>query len=148
MEEERLKEIFSEYDPELSSSLAFMERLDRNLNAVELIHQENDAVMKRNRLAVVIASVAGFVTGVLFTMMFPYINGLLQSLLSNILSASLLPDTHYGIHVVSWFLIGGISVLVSLNTYHISTTLLSHNHEVFGLLTSKSTQSTTHKESV
>ena len=66
MEEERLKDIFNDYDPELSSSRNFIERLERNLNAVELIQKENAKATRRNKAAVLIASIAGFITGFIF----------------------------------------------------------------------------------
>lgn len=124
MEEEKLKDLFKRYDPDISSSMAFMERLERNLNAVELIHQENNAVLKRNRMAVAIASAAGFITGVIFTLLFPYINTLVQTLMSAILTAFRLPDAIYGIHVISWLLIGGVSVFVALNTYTLTLSII------------------------
>lgn len=125
MEEDKIKDLFSSYDPELSSSLAFMERLERNMEAVEFIHRENEAIMKRNRMAVAIASVAGFVTGVIFTLLFPYISALVETLTGSILATCRIPDPFYGIQIISWLLVGGVSVFVALNTYTL-TASLSH----------------------
>lgn len=130
MEDDKIKEIISGYDPELSSSIDFMERLERNLKAVELIHQENEAALKRNRLAVAIASFSGFVTGVICTLLFPYINAMISSLTYAITASFQLIDFDYGINVISWLLIGGVSVLVALNTYNISSGLLPHNQRI------------------
>ena len=124
MEEDKLKDLFKSYDPELSSSRDFIERLERNLNAVELIHRDNAAVLKRNRIAVAIASVAGFITGVVFTLSLPYIEVFVNTLLSSLLSAFRLPDVLYSNQVVSWLLVGAISVFVGLNTYTITLSLL------------------------
>lgn len=132
MEEDKIKELFSGYDPDISSGIAFMERLERNLNAVELIHQENSEVLKRNRIAVAMASMAGFLTGVIFTLLFPYIDSLVQTLMSTILTACSLPDSLYGVHVISWLAIGGVSAFVALNTYSLSTSLLSHRQATNG----------------
>ena len=126
MEEDRIKELFSEYNPELTSGIDFIDRLQRNLDAVELIHQENGAVMKRNRAAVMVSSLAGFVTGIIFSLFLPYIDSLVQTFLSSILTSCCLPDSLYVIHVISWLAIGGVSVFIALNTYFLSTTLLSH----------------------
>lgn len=130
MEEDKIKEIFSGYNPEISSSIDFMERLERNLQAVELIHQENEAAIRRNRLAVTIASFSGFVTGVICTLLFPYINAIISSLTYSIASTFQLVDFDYGINVISWLLIGGVSVLVALNTYNISSSLLPQNKRI------------------
>ncbi|MDE5814142.1 MAG: hypothetical protein K2H72_07645 [Muribaculaceae bacterium] len=123
MEEDKLKDLFKSYDPELSSSRDFIERLERNLNVVELIHRDNAAVLKRNRIAVAIASVAGFITGVVFSLLLPYIEVFVNFLLSSLLSAFRLPDVIYGNQVVSWLLVGAISVLVGLNTYTITLSI-------------------------
>ena len=121
MEEERLADLFQEYDPCVSSSLDFMERLKRNLNAIEFIHQEKAAARKRTRVAVALAAAAGFMTGVFFTLIFPYIKSLVQSMMTEFR----LPETlssEYAI-TISWLLIGGISVIVALNAYTISLSL-------------------------
>ena len=122
MEEERIKDFFHGYDPELSSGIAFMERLERNLDAVEMIHRENEAAMKRNRIAVAVAAAAGFITGVVFTLIFPYIKALIQSMMATVLTEFRLSDNLQCEYVmtVSWLLIGGISVLVALNTYNLT----------------------------
>ncbi|MDE5586507.1 MAG: hypothetical protein K2I92_09300 [Muribaculaceae bacterium] len=125
MEEERLKNLFSQYDPELSSSMAFIEHLERNLDTVELIHQENAAVMKRNRIAVAIASCTGFMSGVIFTLLFPYIDSLIKSLSDSMLTAYGLTDSLNGLHLISWLSIGGISVFVTINTYNLVNNILS-----------------------
>ena len=125
MEEERIKDLFKDYAPDLSSSMDFMQRLERNLDAVELIHRENAAVMKRNRLAVRIASCAGFLTGVIFTLLFPYIKSLIQSLSASIQASCNLPYSLDGLQVIPWLAVGAVSVFVALNTYHLATVLLS-----------------------
>lgn len=139
MEDERLKEIFSGYDPKLSSSVDFMERLDRNLKAVELIHRENESVMKRNRIAVVLASLAGFITGVIFTLLFPYLHGLVNSVADTLLSTFSIPTPLYGLQILTLLLIGGISVFVAVNTYSISITLLPPHQGVHGSRSSGTT---------
>ena len=121
MEEERIKDLFQEYDPLLSSSMDFIECLERNLDTMEIIHRENAAAMKRNRIAVAAAAAAGFITGVIFTLMFPYIKALIQSMMAAVLTEFCLPYTHpteYAM-TISWLLIGGISVFSALNTYNI-----------------------------
>ena len=37
MEDDKLKSLFSNFEPELSSDFLFMNKLQRNLNSVELI---------------------------------------------------------------------------------------------------------------
>ena len=123
IEDEGIKEIFSSYDPELSSSMAFMERLERNLDAVELIHQENAAVLKRNRIAVAIASAAGFAAGVIFTLLLPYIYGIVRSIIDSFPAISNLDPTGSYSLAAAYIVIGAVSVFVAVNTYSLSLSL-------------------------
>lgn len=121
MEEERLKDIFKEYEPSLSSRLAFMERLERNLNAVEIIHQENARATKRNRLAVILASLAGFLTGILFSFALPYISDSIAAIEDSIPTNSMLTNLNAILEfqsVIAWIIIGAISVFTSIGTYN------------------------------
>ena len=133
MEEQRIKDIFRSYDPELSSSMAFMDRLERNLYAVEMIHRENEAVMKRNRIAVAVAAATGFITGVVFTLIFPYIKAIVQSMMAAVMTEFNLPSDHYSEYAmtISWLLIGGISVFAALYTYNLTHALRPwSNHSI------------------
>lgn len=123
MEEDKLKDIFSAYEPKLSSSLVFMERLERNLNAVELIHKENAEVMKRNRIAVAIASVAGFIAGIIFTLQLPYIKGIVASIMETFPAFGSLDSTGSYSLGIAYLIIGAVSVFVAINTYSISLSL-------------------------
>lgn len=124
MEEDRIKELFREYDPELSSSKAFINRLERHLDAVEMIHRENAAVMKRNRVAVIAAACAGFISGMIFTLLLPYLVDIVGYFIET-LTGLLGNNGFYGYHqAISWIFVGAVSVFVALNTYDITLSLL------------------------
>ena len=123
MEVEKLKEIFREYDPDLSSSMAFLDRLDRNLDSVEMIHRENESVMKRNRIAVAAAACAGFMVGILFSFTLPYISELVRSLMNVIPGVSCQDISDVYPRMVSWIVVGVVSVFASISTYDISISL-------------------------
>lgn len=123
MEEDRIKELFREYDPNVSSSMAFIERLEQNLDAVEMIHRENAAVMKRNKVAVCSAACAGFISGVIFTMLLPYITNIIRSGMESLTSPAGQPGLPDYPQVISWILIGAVSVFVAVNTYDIALSL-------------------------
>ena len=121
MEEDRLKDIFKEYEPDLSSRMAFMERLERNLNAVEIIHQENAMATKRNRLAVTFASMAGFLVGFLFSFALPYISNMIAEIEDSISTNSVLSNLNAILEfqsVIAWVIIGAFSVFTSIGTYN------------------------------
>lgn len=118
MQEDTLKDIFKNYEPELSSRMDFMNRLEKNLDAVELIHKENANAMKRNRLAVIAASASGFISGILFSLLIPFINQFISELCSRITTdIQLLNKIADYQQVAMWLIIGGISVIISLYTY-------------------------------
>lgn len=73
MEEDSIKKLFDGFNPELTSDTMFMSRLQRNMEAVELVKRNSAAVRRRNKTAVVVAALAGFVTGVLLTLLLPHI---------------------------------------------------------------------------
>ena len=121
MEEDRLKDIFNEYEPDLTSRMAFMERLERNLNAVEIIHQENARATKRNRIAVILASIAGFLAGFLFSFALPYICNMISALEDCIPMNSMLDNLNVIFEfqsVIAWIIIGAVSVFTSIGTYN------------------------------
>lgn len=118
MQEDTLKDIFKNYEPELSSRMDFMNRLEKNLDSVELIHKENANAMKRNRLAVIAASASGFISGILFSLLIPFINQFISELCSRITTdIQLLNKIADYQQVAMWLIIGGISVIISLYTY-------------------------------
>lgn len=73
MEDDKLKSLFSNFEPELSSDFLFMNKLQRNLNSVELIKQHTAEVRSRSRKAVAIAAIVGFIVGFLFSLSLPYL---------------------------------------------------------------------------
>lgn len=124
MEEDKISRIFREYEPEISSSMAFMERLERNLNAVEMVHRENEAVMRRNRIAIAAAAFAGFISGMIFTLLLPYITEVIRSGFEYLTRINGLYINNSYPQVLSWIIIGAISVFIAVNTYDITLSLL------------------------
>lgn len=67
MEEDKLKEIFENFEPELSSSARFVERVQQKMEAVEYVRQHQAAWQRKNCKAVCFAALAGFLVGALLT---------------------------------------------------------------------------------
>lgn len=74
MKDDKLKDIFAKYDPDMQSDEIFMKRLQRNLNAIESVRQSAKDLSQRHRLALVAAAITGFVAGVTLTLCYPYIS--------------------------------------------------------------------------
>ncbi|MDE6644629.1 MAG: hypothetical protein K2J97_00910 [Muribaculaceae bacterium] len=73
MNDDKLKELFADYKPDIQSDATFMARLERSLRAVEFIKERKTAAKRRNRVAMAVACAAGFLAGGLFFSVMPYI---------------------------------------------------------------------------
>lgn len=121
MEEDKLKSLFAEFRPELSSDRRFMDRLTRNMESVEIVKRRMAETRARNRRAVTVAAVVGFVVGFLFSLTLPYLNGVVygwQLTLPEESFTSVLADWFA---VISWVVIGAVAVTAAINTYDMMT---------------------------
>lgn len=124
MEDDKIKELLSGFEPETSSDFQFMTRLQRSMEAVELVRQHNLAMRRRNKTAVVIAALSGFVTGVLLTLLFPLIEDWISGISISIPHMSISPIA-IDHQLVAWMVVAIISVLMALNVYEIALSKLA-----------------------
>lgn len=118
MEEQELVDLFEKFNPELSSDANFMARLNSNLYAVECVKQKAAALQRKNKIALVVASVIGFVFGVIGTLCYP----ILMKCLSNLFAAGSVISqfvTDYG-NILVWTLISAITLLISYTAYDLT----------------------------
>ncbi len=80
MDDEKFKELFDSFQPELSSDNDFMSKLQDSLDKVEIIRQHNSELQRRSKKIGFAAAIAGFVTGVLFTLLLPSIDNLVKTI--------------------------------------------------------------------
>lgn len=127
MYENEIKKLFDNFDPELSSSFQFMDRLKRNMDAVEIVRRRTDALKKRSRIAVAIAAVSGFAAGVVFTLLFPLFSSWASTYIINIphLQISTLTIDY---SFVAWIMMAGVSIVTAMNVYEIALARLSTWH--------------------
>jgi uncharacterized membrane protein (DUF485 family) len=118
MEDYKLKELFTNFQPEMSSSLLFMDKLQKNMERVEFLKQHNLAIKRRNRLAVCIAATSGFIMGVILTLLFP----LVESWVSTFsISLPLLRIHNLTIgYIVGWIVMAAACIITALNAYEIA----------------------------
>ncbi|MDE5924794.1 MAG: hypothetical protein K2G75_05665 [Muribaculaceae bacterium] len=124
MEDDKLKSLFSDFDPELSSDFSFMNKLERNLNSVELIKRHASEVRSRCRKAVVIAAFVGFIVGYLFSLTLPYLSAAVSTWQLTLPRESMMNAFADCFTTIAWIVIGATSVLAALNFYEISLSLL------------------------
>lgn len=128
MDDDNIKDIFKAFNPDLSSTDGFMERLKRNMEAVELVKKHNRASFRRNKTAIAISAAAGFVAGMLTTMLMPLVSDWFSTV------RIMLPYLDLGTFIVDWRLaawiaVGGVSVIVALNTYDVAIARLAPKDE-------------------
>ena len=124
MEDDKLRQLFENFEPELTSDVQFINRLERKLNTVELIVKHNEEVRTRNKKAVAIAACVGFIVGFLFSLALPYLNALVSQWQLTLPDDSIMTAFANNFYLIAWALIGFISVLFSLNAYDLSRSLL------------------------
>ena len=124
MEDDKLKTLFSNFEPEISSEFQFMSKLQKNLNSVELIKQHNAEVKSRNKKAVAIAAITGFIVGFLVSLCLPYLTDVVSNWQLTLPSKSILNTFADNFTIIAWIVTGAISVLATLNTYEFTLSLL------------------------
>ncbi len=124
MEDDKLRTLFNDFKPELSSSFQFMTKLQKNMEMVEILKQHDTALKRRNKLAVAIAAASGFAMGVILTLLFPLIGNWVSTFRVS------LPHLHTGIltidySIVAWVVTAGVCVITALNAYEIALAKLT-----------------------
>lgn len=119
-----IERLFDGYRPPLSDSSVFMERLSRNLDMIEEIRRQNASERVRGRAALAIAVVAGFIAGVLFSFMLPYIGAVANMICSNLPGDAAVMALENYAPVFGWLLVGATSVIISLNAYDLTLMLM------------------------
>lgn len=124
MEEDKLKDIFKDFNPDLSSDNDFMSRLERSMDAVEIVKRQNAEIHRRSKRAIAIAALAGFVAGVVMTILQPYICKWLGDI---DLTISIPSVTTVAIDpaLVGWIAAAAISTIIAYYTYEIASLRLS-----------------------
>lgn len=117
MEEDKLKDIFEGFNPELTSDSLFMSRLRRGMEAVEIVRERQTELRCRGRRAVVVAAITGFAVGILLSLMLPWLGDFVSRLSFNLPGGE---PVSLNWSVIGWGIIGLASVLTSLNAYTIS----------------------------
>lgn len=122
-ENDDIKDLFAGFNPQVGGSRDFMNRLSRNLDTIDMIKKHNIAVRRVNRMAAVIAVIAGFAAGVAATMLLPVLKAAMGTVETPGISFFFMstPDL---VQTALWLLVGVVSVLVALSAYDLSAGLL------------------------
>lgn len=124
MNEDKLTELFRNFQPELTSEAEFLSKLKGNLDAVELVKRHAAVRQKHNRTAVVVAALAGFVMGVILTLLLPVIGDMVATISIAIPDYESL-DFEINRQVIGWIVMAVVSVITAINAYEITMSRLS-----------------------
>ena len=118
MEQDNIAKLFENYHPELSSDYDFMQEVKSQMDKFEIVKSYASHTRRTNRLAIVIASVIGFITGVLSVFIYPYLTENIREIIVTIFSH---PENLTGIvTVVNIILICTVVIVVTWVTYDIT----------------------------
>lgn len=129
MEEDKLKKMFQEFMPPVADDQMFMARLQRNLEAVEMVRRHTAVLRRRTRIAVVVAAVCGFAMGAILTSVMPLIDNWVSTLNLSIPSLGIHIAT-FDWQIVGWIVVAGASIVTAMNAYEIASTRLGRREEV------------------
>lgn len=121
MEEDKLKSLFADFQPELSSDRQFMSCLERNMESVEIVKRRMAEMRARNRRAIAVAAVVGFVVGFLFSLALPYLSGLVADWQLTLPEESVMSVAADYFAVIAWGVTGATAVIAAINTYDMIT---------------------------
>ncbi len=127
MDDDRIRNLFSDFRPDLTSSDQFMSQLRRNLEIIEIVKQQNLALRRRNRIAVAIAAVCGFVTGVILTLTLPLAGDWILTFNNISLPQLSINTLNIDYRFLYWIIMGGVCVITSMNAYEIAMVKLKES---------------------
>lgn len=102
-----------------------MSKLERNLDAIEFIHEKNEADARRSKIAVATAAIVGVLTGFLLSLTLPWLCRIMESVSSALKPGTfmmLLADNYL---VIFWLITGAASTLLAINTFTATNKILS-----------------------
>lgn len=121
MDDDKLTSLFATFNPRLSSDDKFMERLERNLQTVELVKLQTEKMQRKNRLALIVAAVAGFIAGIISTLCYPYLDAWINSMASSGITAARLLCAYD--NALLWAMLSVITALLTYSAYDITLTI-------------------------
>lgn len=116
MKDDRLKDIFEEFHPELSPDQRFMSDLQRNMDAVEFVRQQTVVLKRRNRIAVLASWMAGFAAGVVSIILFQMLSTAIPQLVITMPRLSISPIV-VDWAIVGWIVSAGACILTAMGVY-------------------------------
>ncbi len=106
-EDKDIQKLFGDFKPKLSSEADFLQQLERRMDGVEFLRQASQKNLRAYRRAGVFAAAAGFLCGVLMTLLVPTLVSFFDTL----------KYTAEYSTVIAWTIAGGATFAVCLTTF-------------------------------
>ncbi len=119
MDDDKLKELFQNFNPELPSDSLFIARLRRSMNAVELVKERQAALRRKSRRAVAVAAVVGCLVGCMLTLICLWVGDcdfIVRLRIAGLTSEAIVVNYK----AIGWGVIGIASVLTAMNAYEVA----------------------------
>lgn len=112
-----LRQLFDNFRPDMDSDIHFIKSLDERLGEVEDIKKRNRVYILHNKQAAIWAAVAGFVAGIISTLLMPYLIGFVNSLIIKVdfISSDYLSEFTL---LACYAIISLVSILVTIGVYN------------------------------
>ena len=114
-EDDKIKKLFKEFQPDLTDDREFISQVKIGLDALELFKESEKKRRLQLRRATFLSALAGFLCGVILTLLSPVISNLITPFLLNIQDFSF--DREILISSLTWCLIAFSSILLTFGSY-------------------------------
>ena len=130
MNDDKLKKLFADYEPDIQSDAMFMARFERNLRAVEFIRDKTLVNKKQVRNVIVISGCVGFFVGLILShfsqYMVEYISGKIIG--NTLISLMSLGQIESVIDVMVYYVDWIFAIIFSVLSYNIVLGLVGYKH--------------------
>lgn len=114
--DDELRGLFQSFNPELNQDAEFLQKLERNMNLLDMAAKYNAKFKKENRLSAALAALGGFVAGVISTLIMPFI------VTKVIAFSSGFTNVVYSIDplvtsIISWVMVGAVTFFTTSLLY-------------------------------
>lgn len=124
MKDDKLTELFADFNPQLAPDTDFMKTLQRNMDAVEFVKEQTVALKRRSRIAVLTSWIAGFVTGTISISLFKLLGDSIPELIISMPRLNIAPIA-VDWQIVGWIISAAACFLTAMGVYESFRTGLS-----------------------
>ncbi len=117
-EEERIKGLLSDFEPDMKSDRLFMSRLESRLFDVDVVKSRIEKTQRLNRFAMYVAGLAGFLFGVVVALCYPYIVNFIASVAAAM--SELRPGLNDYAAALTWGVVGAVGMILIFSAYDIT----------------------------